>query len=367
MDVKVNREQLLPILSRVIAVVERRQTLPILGNLLLRAEEGWLTIVGTDMEIEIRSRCLAQVLEAGEGTVPARKLGDICRSLADGSEVRLKMGGGDRCVLTAGRGRYVLGTLPALDFPIMESISPELVIEMEEGVLKRVLEKTAFAMAQQDVRYYLNGLFLEIEESCLRAVATDGHRLACYVHPCRLGVAKSQAVIIPFKTVNELRRQLGSGSNVVRVEFGERLIRFVVGDTVSSSKLVDGRYPEYGRVIPAGLTKVAVADREELRRALSRTAILSNEKYRGLRVSFESGVLRLVAHNPEQEEAEEEMELDYSGEATVIGFNVAYLADLLAAVDTAEVEVHFDDSSSSSLWRGVGGSGETYVVMPMRL
>ena len=366
MDVKVNREQVLPILSRVVAVVERRQTLPILGNLLLRAEDGWLSIVGTDMEIEIRSRCPADVLEPGEGTVPARKLADICRSLADGADVRLKISD-DRCVLTAGRGRYVLGTLPAQDFPIMESIEPELVIEIEEGVLKKIFEKTAFAMAQQDVRYYLNGLFFELDSSCLRAVATDGHRLACYVYPCSLGVADRRAVIIPFKTVNELRRQLNFGSNPVRVELGDRLIRFVVGDTVSSSKLVDGRYPEYSRVIPAGLSKSAVADREMLRRALSRTAILSNEKYRGLRVSFEAGVLRLVAHNPEQEEAVEEIELTYDGDPTVIGFNVAYLSDLLGAVDSTEVEVHFDDGSSSSLWRGVGAAGETYVVMPMRL
>jgi len=366
MDVKIGREQLLPVLSRVVAVVERRQTLPILGNLLLRAQDGALTMVGTDMEIEIRSSCGADLIEEGEGTVPARKLGDIVRSLSDGSEIRLKIAG-DRCVLTAGRGRYVLGTLPAQDFPLVEAVSPELVIEIEEGVLKRVFEKTAFAMAQQDVRYYLNGLLLEIDESGLRAVATDGHRLASYVHSCALGVPETRAVIIPFKTVNELRRQLSFGSNSVRIEIGERLVRFVLGDTVCSSKLVDGRYPEYGRVIPAGLSKVAVANRDLLKKALSRTAILSNEKYRGLRVSFEAGVLRLVAHNPEQEEAVEEMELDYGGESTVIGFNVAYLADLLAAVDTEQVEVHFDDGSSSSLWRGLGAVGETYVVMPMRL
>jgi len=366
MDVKIGREQLLPVLSRVVAVVERRQTLPILGNLLLRAQDGGLVIVGTDMEIEIRSRCAADLIEEGEGTVPARKLGDIVRSLADGSEVRLKIAG-DRCVLTAGRGRYVLGTLPAQDFPLMEAISPEVVIEIEEGVLKRIFEKTAFAMAQQDVRYYLNGLLLELDESGLRAVATDGHRLASYAHACALGLPESRAVIIPYKTVNELRRQLCLGSNLVRIEIGERLIRFVLGDSVCSSKLVDGRYPEYGRVIPAGLSKVAVADRELLKKALSRTAILSNEKYRGLRVSFEAGGLRLVAHNPEQEEAVEEMELGYDGESTVIGFNVAYLADLLAAVDTGQVEVHFDDGSSSSLWRGLGAAAETYVVMPMRL
>lgn len=366
MDVRVNREEILPILNRVVSVVERRQTLPILGNLLLRTEDEWLTIVGTDMEIEIRSRCAAKVMQAGECTVPARKLGDICRSLADGSEIGLKIAG-DRCVLTAGRGRYVLGTLPAQDFPAMEAISAELVIELEDSVLKRIFDKTAFAMAQQDVRYYLNGLLFEIDESCVRAVATDGHRLACYVHPCSLGSGERRAVIIPFKTVNEVRRQLGAGTSMVRIEVSERLIRFVVGDTVSSSKLVDGRYPEYGRVIPTGLPRSAIARRDGLRRALARTSILSNEKYRGLRVAFEEGLLRLVAHNPEQEEAVEEMELEYSGETTIVGFNVAYLADLLGAVDTEEVQVQFDDGNSSSVWRGVGACGETYVVMPMRL
>lgn len=366
MDLKVNREEILAILNRVAGVVERRQTLPILGNLLLRAGDGRLTIVGTDMEIEITAHCAADVFEGGEGTVPARKLCDICRSLAERTDVRLKISG-DRCVLTAGRGRYVLGTLPAQDFPRMDTVAPELAIEMEEGVLKRLLDKTAFAMAQQDVRYYLNGLLIEFEETCVRAVATDGHRLACYVHPCSLGVADRRAVIVPWKTVNELRRQLGEGGEPVRMEIGERVIGFVVGDTVSASKLVDGRYPEYNRVIPAGLAKVAIVDRDTLRRALSRAAILSNEKFRGLRVSFEPGLLRLVAHNPEQEEAVEEMELGYDGEPTVIGFNVVYLADLLAAVDSVKVEVHFDDGSSSSLWRGVGGSGETYVVMPMRI
>ncbi|WP_295392042.1 DNA polymerase III subunit beta [uncultured Thiodictyon sp.] len=366
MDVKVNREEMLPVLNRVVSVVERRQTLPILGNILLRGQGESLTVIGTDMEIEIRAGCRAEVIESGEATVPARKLGDICRSLAEGSEMRLKIGG-ERCVLTAGRGRYVLGTLPARDFPVMESILPDVAFELEGGVLKRILEKTAFAMAQQDVRYYLNGLFFEVDGSCVKAVATDGHRLACYEHPCSLGVTESRSVIVPFKTVNELRRQLSSATTPVQIEIAERLIRFVVGDTVSSSKLVDGRYPEYSRVIPTGLTKVAIADRDSLRKALARTAILSNEKYRGLRVTFEPGVLRLVAHNPEQEEAVEEMEVDYAGAATIVGFNVAYLSDLLGAVDSDKVEVHFDDGNSSSLWRGLDAAGETYVVMPMRL
>lgn len=366
MDVKVSREQMLPALGRVVAVVERRQTLPILSNLLLKAEGDRLEMVGTDMEMEIATRCSAEVFEAGDMTVPARKLADICRSLADGTELRLKLGG-ERCVLTAGRGRYVLGTLPPGDFPTMEAWAADLSFDIEEGVLRRVLEKTAFAMAQQDVRYYLNGLLLEVERSVLRAVATDGHRLAGYEHPCSIGVEERRAVIVPHKTVNELRRQLGSGAGPVRVEMGERQIRFMMEGGVAASKLVDGRYPEYGRVIPAGLRKVARVDREALRRALVRASILSNEKFRGLRVSFEAGVLRLVASNPEQEEAVEEIELAYDGEATAIGFNVAYLADLLGAIDSAEVEVHFEDGNSSSLWRGAGAAGETYVVMPMRL
>ena len=366
MDVKINRELVLPILNRVVAVVERRQTLPILGNLLLRADDGLLTIVGTDMEIEIRSHCKADVINPGEGTLPARKFGDICRSLVEGTEIRIKFEN-DRCVLTAGRGRYVLGTLPAHEFPSMEVINPEVEIHIEEGTLKKIFDKTSFAMAQQDVRYYLNGLFFEVDPSYLTAVATDGHRLACFNHSFNLGLSQTRSVIIPFKTVNELRRQLSYGANDIKIEFSERLIRFTVCETVSSSKLVDGRYPEYQRVIPASLNKVATANRESLRKALARAAILSNEKYRGLRVTFESGVLRLVAHNPEQEEAIEEMELNYQGESTVIGFNVSYLSDLLNAIDTTDVEVYFEDGNSSSLWRGVGANDETYVVMPMRL
>lgn len=366
MEIIVSRENLLPILNRIIPVVERRQTIPILGNLLLQAYEESLTIIGTDLEIEIKSLCPSDVIDSGDGTIPARKFGDICRSLMEGSEIRIKISN-ERCILTAGRGRYVLGTLPANDFPTMESLNPKVKIEIEEGVLRRMLDKTAFAMAQQDVRYYLNGLLFQADNTGLRVVATDGHRLASYFHSCQLQLQDIYSIIIPFKTVTELRRQLSYVNNTVLVEFSERIIRISFQGTVSSSKLIDGRYPEYERVIPAGLMKVATTNREILKKALSRAAILSNEKYRGLRVIFESGVLRLIAHNPEQEEAVEEMELNYNGETTVIGYNVSYLSDLLGAIDSTEVEVHFNDGNSSSLWRGVGETGEIYVVMPMRL
>jgi DNA polymerase III subunit beta len=366
MEIVANREQLAPVLNRVIGVVERKQTLPILGHFLLRASAKGLAVVGTDMEMEVRARSEAQVLEEGVITVPARKLADICRTLPDGVDIRLKVTG-DRCVLTAGRGRYVLGTLPAQNFPVLEAEIGLGRATLEEAAIKRILDKTAFAMAQQDVRYYLNGLFLQMDRASIRAVATDGHRMACFDHSWELGIDEPLSVIVPFKTVSELRRQMVASPSLVEIEIGERAIRFHMGDTVISSKLIDGRYPEYQRVIPSELGKEARADREALRKALGRTSILSNEKYRGVRLGFEPGVLRLQAHNPEQEEAVEEMELEYEGEPTMIGYNVSYLSDVLGAVDVEQVEVRFQDGNSSSIWRGVGAPSETYVVMPMRL
>lgn len=366
MDVTLVRELALQALTKVVGVVEKRQTLPILGNVLLRAERDSVTMVGTDMEMEIRAVCPAEVSEAGTVTVPARKIADIVRCLAEGSAMRLKLSG-ERCVVTAGKGRYVLGTLPSSEFPTMDAMDMDVTVELEEGVLKKVLDKAAFAMAQQDVRYYLNGLLLEMDAGLLRSVATDGHRLARYEQPWETGLSEARAVIVPGKAVGELRRQIGGGSEVVRLEVGQRQICFKFDGGMASSKLVDGRYPDYARVIPGSLRKTAVVDREGLKKALTRAAILSNERFRGLRLCFEPGVLRLVAQNPEQEEAVEELDAKYDGEATAIGFNVSYLADLLGAVDRTEVEVLFEDGNSSSIWRGLGAVGETYVVMPMRL
>ena len=366
MEFVVNREVLLPALGKVIGVVERRQTLPILGNLLVVAKEDQILLAGTDLEVEVRSHCPATIKTAGETTVPARKFLDICRSLADGADIRFQIKD-ERCVVTSGRGRFTLGLLPAVDFPSMEPESGGLVFDIQEGVLKRFLEKTAFAMAQQDVRYYLNGLMIEFDRSTLTAVATDGHRLAKFQKSIDLDFGEVRQVIVPSKTVLELRRQLASTEDSATVILGEKSIRIAVGPMTMTSKLVDGRYPEYERVIPRELGKSATVDKDALKRALSRTAILSNEKYRGVRLSFDSGILKLLAHNPEQEEAEEEIELVYSGDKESIGFNVAYLTDVLNAIDEREVQVQFQDSNSSSVWRGKEAQDETYVVMPMRL
>jgi DNA polymerase III subunit beta len=366
MELVVNRERLLPVLSKVVGVVERRQTLPILGNLLVSANGDRLDICGTDLEVEVRTHCPATVTQDGETTLPARKLMDICRNLSEGTEMRFRLSN-ERCVVTAGRGRFTLGVLPAADFPVMEGDIDGLEVKVPERVLRQILDKTSFAMAQQDVRYYLNGLLIEWESSGITAVGTDGHRLAKFHRALTLDVPERMQVIVPSKTVLELRRQLSPTDEEVSISVGSRSIRLSVGGMVMTSKLVDGRYPEYERVIPRELGKVATVSSEALKRALARTSILSNEKYRGVRLAFEEGVLRLQAHNPEQEEAEEEIELQYNGDPTAIGFNVSYLSDVLGAVDGDTIEVRFGDAGSSSVWRGVGIEDETYVVMPMRL
>lgn len=366
MELTANREVLLPALTRAVGVVERRHTLPILGNLLLEADHDRLRLVGTDVEVEIRSECGAQVAQPGEVTVPARKLTDICKSLPEGADLAFRVTN-ERCTVMSGRSRFVLGVLPAADFPRADEELGGVRLEVAERFLKRLLDKTAFAMAQQDVRYYLNGLLFELEASGVIAVATDGHRLAKLQSEAVLDIGDPIQVILPSKTVLELKRQLEPSDAPVVLTVADKSIRVEVGGTRVTSKLIDGRYPDYERAIPKALNKEASADKESLRHALSRTAILSNEKYRGLRLSFSEGVLRLQAHNPEQEQAEEEIELEYAGEETAIGFNVGYLMDVLGAIEERRVSVQFQDGDSSSIWRGVGASGETYVVMPMRL
>ena len=367
MEIHVNREHLLPVLSRGAGVVERRQTLPILGNMLIRVSDSGMVVVSTDLEVEVRGRCAAEVLQPGEVTVPARKFLDIVRNLQEGSELRLKVRG-DRCQIVSGRGRYVLGTLPASDFPLMQPESGYHDLEVEENAFRRLLEKTWFAMAQQDVRYYLNGLLMEFDSVGIRGVSTDGHRLARFDLAADLGwEADKCSVIVPYKTVIELRRQLSVSAAAVRIAVGDRSIRFEVGDLVTTSKLIDGRFPEYERVISVPLGRKAVLAKERLKGALTRASVLSNEKYRGIRLEFQKDLLRLQAHNPEQEEAVEEMDVEMEGEPVTLGFNVGYLADVLGAAEGDQVEVRFEDGNSSSIWRGLEAPEEAFVVMPMRL
>ena len=359
------REDILAPLQSVIGVVERRQTMPVLANVLLAARDGRLSVTGTDLEVELVAASAVSVQQAGDVTVPGRKLLDIFRSLPEKTSVLLSTEG-ERVSIRAGRSRFTLSSLPASEFPVVEEINAQQTLSVAQGEFRRLIDKTHFSMAQQDVRYYLNGMLLETDGKTLRAVATDGHRLALCETELGAKAKTSQQVIVPRKGVLELQRILGTDGNI-EFAIGTNHVRAQIGDIRFTSKLIDGRFPEYARVIPANPARSVEADREPLKQALQRTAILSNEKYRGIRLTARPGLLMIQAHNPEQEEAEDQVEVNYTGEEVEIGFNVNYLLDALSAIDGDKVEIGLTDSNSSCLIHAPGSTQTKYVVMPMRL
>ena len=365
MKLTATREDILTPLQSVIGVVERRQTTPVLANVLLAARDVRISITGTDLEVELVAASQANVSQAGDITVPGRKLLDIFRSLPEKTSVALSTEG-ERVSLRAGRSRFTLSSLPASEFPLVDEINAQQTLTVSQGEFRRLIDKTHFSMAQQDVRYYLNGLLLETDGKTLRAVATDGHRLALCETELSAKAKTSQQVIVPRKGVLELQRILGSEGDI-ELAVGTNHVRAQIGDIRFTSKLIDGRFPEYGRVIPVNPSRTVEAERESLKLALQRTAILSNEKYRGIRLTARPGLLVIQAHNPEQEEAEDQVEVNYKDEEVEIGFNVNYLLDALGAIDGDKVEIGLTDSNSSCLIHAPGTTHTKYVVMPMRL
>lgn len=365
MKFQVQRETLLKPVQAVMGVVERRQTMPVLSNVLVIAEKGQLRLTGTDLEVELVSSIPLDAADDGDVTVPGRKLLDILKALPDDAMLDVSLDK-DRLVIRSGKSRFTLATLPAAEFPLIEDINTQSSFEIAQGTLKTLFDRTSFSMAQQDVRYYLNGLMLELRETVLRAVATDGHRLALYDVDAEVG-GSNQQVIVPRKGILELQRLLSDSDENVRLDVGSNHIRIEMGGLRFTSKLIDGRFPDYERVIPQGGDKELVMDRQLLKEALGRTAILSNEKYRGIRLMLSDGLMKIQAHNPDQEEAEEELEIDYNGEELEIGFNVTYLMDALGAVHGDEVTVGLSDPNSSCLIEEPGNEHARYVVMPMRL
>jgi DNA polymerase-3 subunit beta len=365
MKLTAEREKLLTPLQAVMGVVERRQTMPVLANVLLAVRGGQLTIAATDLEVELVAATDVAVQEAGDITVPGRKFLDILRALPEKIAISLSVEG-EKVVIKAGRSRFSLVTLPAVEFPVIDDINAQQTVQVARKELQRLLEKTHFSMAQQDVRYYLNGMLLEIDAESLRAVATDGHRLALCETSLASKAKTAQQVIVPRKGVLELQRVL-TDVGTAELAIGSNHVRAQIGDVRFTSKLIDGRFPEYSRVIPAAAVNAIRADRDALRQALQRTAILSNEKYRGIRITVKQNMLTVQAHNPEQEEAEEEVAVAYEGNDLEVGFNVNYLLDALAAIDGQEVELGLTDSNSSCLIRSPGNATARYVVMPMRL
>ena len=365
MKLTASRETLLQPLQAVIGVVERRQTMPILANVLLVAKDGQVAVTATDLEVELVANAEVEVEAAGEVTVPGRKLLDICRALPESAEVSVSLGG-EKLTLKSGRSRFSLMTLPAAEFPTVEEISPEQSVSISQATLQKLLDKTHFSMAQQDVRYYLNGLLLETGKKHLRAVATDGHRLALCEVKLDQKELPEQQVIVPRKGVLELQRLMGNDGEL-EILLGSNHVRIQLEGIRFTSKLIDGRFPEYERVIPQDTSNQLTTNREAFRGALQRTAILSNEKYRGIRLIIKEGALLLQAHNPEQEEAEEEIEISYGGDDIEIGFNVNYLLDALGAIESEEVALAVVDGNSSCLLREPGNDESKFVVMPMRL
>ncbi len=368
MQLTISREALLRPLQLVSGVVERRQTLPVLSNVLLVVKNNELSLTGTDLEVELVGRVAIDAAnEPGAVTVPARKLLDICKSLADDAEIEMKLNEA-KLQLKSGRSRFTLTTLPATEFPTIEEEPDTFSLTLSQDKLRDLLESTSFAMAQQDVRYYLNGMLFEVAKDYLRVVATDGHRLAMETCDMSNAISETQQMILPRKGITELSRLLSDDGGDIDLTFGQNHIRAKITEYTFTSKLVDGKFPDYNRVLPKGGDRVMVGDCQLLRQAFARVSILSNEKYRGVRVMLSDSELRIVANNPEQEEAEEVVAVDYQGEPLEIGFNVSYLIDVLTTLSSKAVRITLSDPNSSALLEANDGdSNALYVVMPMRL
>ncbi|GAA4856821.1 DNA polymerase III subunit beta [Luteimonas vadosa] len=371
MRFSLQREAFLKPLAQVVNVVERRQTLPVLANLLVVVDGDQLSLTGTDLEVEMVARCAVDQAEDGETTIPARKLFDIVRALPDGSKVTVSQQAdgqqGDKITVQAGRSRFTLASLPANDFPSIDEVEANERVNVPEAALKELIERTAFAMAQQDVRYYLNGLLFDLGEARLRCVATDGHRLALCETALEDDVQTKRQIIVPRKGVTELQRLLEGGERTLELEMGRNHIRVKRDDVTFTSKLIDGRFPDYEAVIPIGADREVRVDRESLRAALQRAAILSNEKYRGVRLEVSPGLVKINAHNPEQEEAQEEVEADTKVDGLAVGFNVNYLQDALTALRDETIVIALRDANSSALVRESSSEKSRHVVMPLRL
>ena len=366
MKIITKREDLLEPLQKIGTVIERRQTLPILANILINIENDRLHLTATDLEVELKTQAYAQCDEQGEFTIPARKILDICKALPDGSEIIIDVSD-EKIRIRSGKSRFTLGVLPAQDYPIIEATPGNTFLSLRESQFKMLMEKTAFAMAQQDVRYYLNGMLFEIDKRAIRTVATDGHRLAlCDLKQIDADEEHVQ-VILPRKAVLELSRLVNDQDSEIKIELSNSYIKVLLSNAVFTSKLIDGRFPDYQRVMPSSVDKLLEADKDALKQSLIRASILSNEKYRGIRFSVIDGILQLQAHNPEQEEAEEELEVTYDGDDIKIGFNVGYLLDAINAINEEKIIIELKDSNSSALIYGKGNNSSKYVVMPMRI
>jgi DNA polymerase-3 subunit beta len=362
----VSRDAFLKCIGRVYRVIARRNTIPILDTVLIRSEAGRLVLQATDLDIQIVSSVEAKV-EAGAGvTVPAHTLHDIVRKLPDGADITIEAKSDASITVKAGRSRFTLQTLPESDFP--ELVAGELahLFDIAAADLKRMIDRTQFAISTEETRYYLNGIYLHVEEGKLRGVATDGHRLALIDLAVPAGADKIPGVIVPRKTVGEVQRLL-DGAETVTVELSEGKIRFTVGEVILTSKLIDGTFPDYRRVIPQNNDKVLEVARAELAEAVDRVSTVASEKGRAVKLTLSSGKLDLSVTSPDNGSAAEELEVGYAAEPMEIGFNARYLLDILAQVEGDAAVVRLDSPGSPTIIEAKEGSGAVFVLMPMRV
>lgn len=372
MRITIERANFLKSLNHVQSVVERRNTIPILSNVLLQADKGKLSLTATDLDIEVVETVAADVVRSGATTASAHTLYDIVRKLPEGSQVQLDFNEGDgRLMLSAGRSRFQLQALPKDDFPALAAGQLPHKFTLSTPEVVSLIDKTRFAVSTEETRYYLNGIYLhahgEKGKVLLKAVATDGHRLARFELPAPKGAAELPGIIIPRKTIGEVRKLLEDSEGQVEISASETKIRFAVGSITLTSKLIDGTFPEYQRVIPTGNDKVLEVVRDELKDAVDRVSTVSSEKSRAVRLNLEKGKLLLNVVSAETGSATEELIVDYNSSSIEIGFNARYIIEILERIEGAKASFHFSDSGSPTLVRECDGDAALYVLMPMRV
>lgn len=372
MKVTVERAQLLKSLGHVHRVVERRNTIPILANVLIRSEKSKLGLKATDLDLEVSETIPAEVGPGGSTTVPAHMIYEIVRKLPDGSQIVLESTG-DRAMLTirAGRSRFTLQTLPESDFPDLNAGEMTHKFSLPAVDLKRMIDKTQFAISTEETRYYLNGIYLHAATSgkteTLRAVATDGHRLAQFEIAIPDGAKGMPGIIVPRKTVGEVQRLIESNEAEIGIELSQAKIRFTIGDVVLTSKLIDGTFPDYARVIPLGNDKELKVDKSEFEHAVDRVSTVSSERGRAVKLSLNNGKLTLSVTNPDSGSATEEIEVEYDADPLDIGFNSRYLLDIASQIEGETALLKLSDPGSPTLIQDKEAKGALYVLMPMRV
>ena len=365
MDFYITKEEVVKSLNLTLGVVEKRQTLPILSNVLLEVDESSLKLTATDLESEISTTStISNFKSGGKTTAPARKLSDLCRLMPDLAEIHFFLDG-DNLKIETESGKYNLSTLPSEDFPVFETEDAQSQINISSQNLKNLITKTSFAMGNQDWRHYLNGLYMMIDDKVITTVATDAHRLAMATSSLNEASSESTSGIVPRKSINEIGKLVGDESENVVIQLGQTSIAANVSGTTFVSKLIEGKFPDYEQVIPSGESSLLVVDRKNFSESLSRVSVLSSEKYKGVRIITKKNSLNISANNPEKEQGEENLPCEYQGEEIDIAFNVNYLQEVLSTIDSEKIEINFFGSEKSCLITDPNSENLKYVVMPL--